>query len=50
MLQLEMSFKKLYADDVLFQEMYQYMYDLGFCLIHISPGGLKMKKQANYFK
>ncbi len=38
MLQLEMSFKKLYTDDVLFQEMYQYMYDLGFCLIHISPG------------
>ena len=36
-LQLEMSFKKLYADDVLFQEMYQYMNKLGFYLIHISP-------------
>lgn len=38
MLQLELSFKKLYADDVLFHEIYQYMNNMGFHLIHISPG------------
>lgn len=38
MLQLEISFKKLYADDVLFQEMYDYLNDLDFKLIHITPG------------
>lgn len=38
MLQLEISLKKLYADDVLFNELYKYMNDLGFYLIYISPG------------
>ena len=37
-IQLEISFKKLYSDDAIFEEMYQLMNNLGFYLYHIFPG------------
>ena len=38
MIQLEISLRKLYDDDVLFHEMYESINDAGYQLIHMSPG------------